>query len=177
MKTIFVTVGTTKFEQLINQMLHVETLDTFKRFGFNRLILQIGNGKHENENLFNLKNNNDSNKFYKHNIEILVYRFKNSLKEDLDCADLVISHAGAGSVLESLEANKKLIVVINQTLMNNHQLELAEKMYNERFLLYTTCANLVDQIIFLNSASASLTKYKPGNSKLFGEALNKLFII
>jgi UDP-N-acetylglucosamine transferase subunit ALG13 len=43
-------------------------------------------------------------------------------------ADLVISHAGAGSVLEALHAHKSLLVVVNDSLMDNHQTELAHKM-------------------------------------------------
>ena len=68
-------------------------------------------------------------------IDIEIYRYKASLADDINSAHLVISHAGAGSILESLEANKKLIVVINENLMDNHQLELGKKMYDEGYLL------------------------------------------
>ena len=36
--------------------------------------------------------------------------------------------AGAGSIFESLRAEKKLVVVVNEGLMDNHQDELAEAM-------------------------------------------------
>jgi beta-1,4-N-acetylglucosaminyltransferase len=48
-------------------------------------------------------------------------------------------YAGAGTVLETLEARVPLVVVINDTLMGNHQLELAERLAAEGNLLSTTC--------------------------------------
>ena len=40
-------------------------------------------------------------------------------------ASLIISHAGAGSIMEGLSLNKLMLVVINSSLMVNHQTELA----------------------------------------------------
>ena len=174
-KTIFVTVGTTKFEQLINKVLEHEVLDKFAHFNFTRLILQVGNGKHDDQNLdFSQQ---QQVQFQKNRIQVFAYQYKSSIREDLTSADLVISHAGAGSVLESLEANKKLIVVVNEDLMDNHQLELAEKMYTEGFLLYTNCQGLAEKINQINSTESSLLKkYVPGNSLLFGNYLNQIFL-
>ena len=173
-KTIFVTVGSTKFEQLINKVLEHEVLDAFARFNFSRLILQVGNGKHDDQNMD--LSQQQQIQFQKNRIQVIAYRYKSSIREDLASADLVISHAGAGSVLESLEANKKLIVVVNENLMDNHQLELAEKMYTEGFLLYTNCQGLTEIIQQINSTEGSLLKkYTPGNPTLFGSYLNQIF--
>jgi beta-1,4-N-acetylglucosaminyltransferase len=142
----------------------------------------VGNGKHDDDELFNFKevnfnaSSNEITKFTKENVEIIAYRYKNSIREDMESADLVISHSGAGSVLESLEANKKLIVVVNETLMDNHQLELAEKMYEENYLLYTNCQGLPDKIDLINNSEFTLTKYVPGNPHKFYQYVKKIIV-
>lgn len=46
---------------------------------------------------------------------------------------------GAGSCLETLEKGKPLIVVINDKLMDNHQLELAKQLHRDGCVLYCNC--------------------------------------
>jgi len=111
----------------------------------------------------------------KEGVEVTAYRYKGSLKQDMLDADLIISHAGSGSVMESLEAGKKLIVVVNDQLMDNHQLELAEKMCAEGYLLYTKCDGLDEIVHRILEEGSELVKYSPGNAKLFGNYLNKMF--
>ena len=52
---------------------------------------------------------------------------------------VLLCFTGAGSVLEVLHAGKPLIVVINELLMDNHQLELASQLSEEGHLYYATC--------------------------------------
>ncbi|GBP34782.1 Putative bifunctional UDP-N-acetylglucosamine transferase and deubiquitinase ALG13 [Eumeta japonica] len=91
-------------------------LNTFSRNGCEELTVQIGNS------------DIDQATCEKDGVKIEIYRFKDSIQDDINNASLVISHAGAGSVLETLEAKKPLIVVVNEDLMDNHQLELAEQL-------------------------------------------------
>ncbi|XP_076655170.1 cell division cycle 5-related protein-like [Halictus rubicundus] len=61
-------------------------------------------------------------------------------------ADLIISHAGAGSILDALENQKNLIVVANNSLMHNHQLELAEQLHLDKHLYYGSCDTFLNVI-------------------------------
>ena len=181
-KTVFVTVGSTKFENLINRVLDTEILKLLKAHSYTRIVLQVGNGRHIDDDLFKFNEANLNFKsgveevatFSKENVEIVAYRYKKSIRDDILNADLIISHAGAGSVMESLEANKKLIVVINEMLMDNHQLELAVKMNDEGYSLYTTCEGLKDKIELINSKECRLKTYVRGDPSLFGVHLDKI---
>ena len=122
-KNIFVTVGTTKFDQLVNAVTSKIALEWMECNGFSSLTIQHGRGA-KPEILT-----------HSSSIKIQSYDFRPSLKEDMEHADLILSHAGAGTVMECLRMNKKLVVVINTALMDNHQMELAGAMA-DRGLLY-----------------------------------------
>lgn len=174
-KTVFVTVGSTKFEKLIDTVLSSRVLRLLCNYSFRKLILQCGNGDHEDAFVRKL-NETDSGviRFVKENVDIVAYKYKSSLRDDLTSADLVISHAGSASIIESLEAGKKLIVVCNESLMDNHQFELAEKMFELGFLLYTTCSHLEDKINLIANDEFQLKSYAPGDPNLFGRFLNNI---
>ena len=81
----------------------------------------------------------------KYNINLIWYRFKSTLNEDFLTADLIISHAGAGTVIEVLKMkNKKLIICVNDTLQENHQIELADILKIHNYCDSTTPNNLID---------------------------------
>ena len=115
-RIVFVTVGTTLFEALIDAMTNNMVLQKLAELGFTKLILQYGKGKEPPLPAVSPP------------LAIEMYQFKPTLAHDLKRADLVIGHAGAGTVSETLSYGKRLVVVINTTLMHNHQTELAEAM-------------------------------------------------
>ncbi|NXU49165.1 ALG13 transferase, partial [Turnix velox] len=100
------------------------------------------------------------------------FRFKDSLAEELQRADLVISHAGAGSCLETLEKGKPLVVVINEKLMDNHQLELAKRLHRDGHVLYCTCSNLVETLQAMDFST--LKPFPPGQPEKFALFLDKV---
>ncbi|XP_034058799.1 UDP-N-acetylglucosamine transferase subunit ALG13 homolog [Gymnodraco acuticeps] len=159
MKTVFVTVGTTSFDELIESITSPETVQALTALGYERLVLQVGRGS--------LVPAADSSP----HVTLEAYRFKDSIAEDIEQADLVISHAGAGSCLESLGAGKSLLVVVNDKLMNNHQLEMARQLHMDSHLLYCTCSTLTETLRTMDLSV--LQPFLPGQPKNFAHFLDK----
>ncbi|KAM7449796.1 putative bifunctional UDP-N-acetylglucosamine transferase and deubiquitinase ALG13 [Porites harrisoni] len=158
-KSVFVTVGTTSFDRLIETVSSKPLIEVLENLGYRSVILQIGRGVYEPEII---KRNNFS---------LTYYRYKDSIAADIQRASLVISHAGAGSVLETLQAGRPLIVVINEHLMDNHQLELASQLAEDGHLYYATCSTLQDTIT--EKDLTQLKPFPPGKPELFAVFLDK----
>lgn len=159
MKTVFVTVGTTSFDELIETIISSEAVEALKSSGYESLVLQVGRGT--------VLPSPDSCT----QITLEVFRFKDSLAEDMKRADLIISHAGAGSCLEALCAGKPLLVVVNDKLMNNHQLELARQLHSDSHVLYCTCRTLTERLRTMDLSV--LLPFLPGEPKKFARFLDK----
>lgn len=83
----------------------------------------------------------------------------------------IISHAGAGTCIDVLTRKKPLIVVVNDTLMNNHQTELAEQLSSDNYLFHTTVRNLPNT---LNEFDIDrLKEYEEGNVDKFIKFLDQ----
>ncbi|XP_066058545.1 UDP-N-acetylglucosamine transferase subunit ALG13 [Chamaea fasciata] len=162
MKSVFVTVGTTSFEELIAAARSPPALQALQSRGYQKLVLQVGRGS-----LPQPQPGSSSA------LAVEVFRFKESLAEELQSADLVISHAGAGSCLETLEKGKPLIVVINDKLMDNHQLELARQLHRDGCVLYCNCSTLVETLQSMNLSA--LKPFPPGQPEKFASFLDEVF--
>ncbi|XP_014367082.2 UDP-N-acetylglucosamine transferase subunit ALG13 homolog [Papilio machaon] len=157
----FVTVGTTRFDLLTEYITSTSVLRALKQIGCVEITFQIGNSAVNPE------------EYEKEGIKLSLYRFKDSIQEDIRNADLVISHAGAGSCLEVLEAHKPLLVVINEELMDNHQLELAEQLQVDGHLYYCTCDTLENTLSTVDFNL--LTPLPKPNCSLFVKYLDDVF--
>mmetsp|Transcript_41249 Transcript_41249/g.74586 ORF Transcript_41249/g.74586 Transcript_41249/m.74586 type:complete len:184 (-) Transcript_41249:20-571(-) len=122
---IFATVGTTSFDALVQQLDTIAFHKAARELGYKQIVVQKGRGSYipkltkaappdgvEAEDL----------------LCMTAYDFKPSLDDDIERAQLIVSHAGAGSILEAVRAGRRLLVVVNPLLMDNHQLEMAEVM-------------------------------------------------
>lgn len=105
-------------------------------------------------------------------IQIHGFSLKSSITEDIENADLVISHAGAGTCLAVLNANKPLIVVVNEDLMNNHQEELADKFSEEGYVFKTNCHSLIK--VLENANVTTLKSYISGDPKLYAQHIDNI---
>jgi len=122
---VFVTVGTTKFESLIQQI-DSEQFGKWLRAQNPDLgvVVQRGAGVFEPKSPWIRE----------------CYSFKPSLAADMEGAALVITHAGSGSVLECLKLHKRTCAVANTDLMDNHQIELAKELSNRRLVKFSNGA-------------------------------------
>lgn len=135
-KNIFVTVGTTRFDKLVSAATSKVALEWMEGQGFSSLTVQYGRG--ETPRLPSSYASSSSSFSSSSALEIQTYDFRPSLTEDMERADLIVSHAGAGTVMEALRMKKKLVAVINTDLMDNHQTELAGAMAARGHLFMVT---------------------------------------
>uniref|UniRef100_A0A0B7AAC8 UDP-N-acetylglucosamine transferase subunit ALG13 n=2 Tax=Arion vulgaris TaxID=1028688 RepID=A0A0B7AAC8_9EUPU len=161
-RKLFVTVGTTKFNSLIREVTTNDALKTLAKLGFSDILLQIGRGEYEPSNV------NDASDIP----HVSYYRLKDSISDDIAQADLVISHAGAGSIIDSLSAGKSVLVVVNDELMDNHQTELAEKLAAEGHLHYCGVRSLVPSLKSLDFKV--LKPFLPGEPEKFADHLDQI---
>ncbi|VDN05781.1 unnamed protein product [Thelazia callipaeda] len=127
-------VGSTEFDRLISVVIEEKCLKSLNQIGITDLLIQIGRGKVEVK------------KCSRCGVRIDYYRYKNDILPDILSADLIIGHAGAGTCLEVLRARKPFIMVINEELMDNHQWELADRLYELGHICRTVPSKLANSI-------------------------------
>lgn len=165
---VFATVGTTKFDALVRALDSDASLAALAARGYSRVLVQIGHGVH-------VPRSSGAE-----GVEVAHYRHSPQYKQDVAAADLVISHAGAGSIMDALALKKPLVVVVNTLLMDNHQAELADAMAEQRYCVATTCDELAHT---LRTADFSALRTYPAPDELafpqlvdqvvFGDASDK----
>ena len=130
-----------------------------KQKGFNSLVIQFGNGRYVPS-----KGNEDPS------FHCDSFALKPSIGEEFEKADLVICHAGAGTIMEALRKGKKVVAVANQDLMDNHQKELANAMKEKK---YVESASLEDLYSVLRNANLEdLNPLPPFDPSTFSEYLD-----
>lgn len=86
----------------------------------------------------------------------------------------MISHAGAGTCMEVLEAGKPLVVIVNDNLMDNHQIELAGRLAQDNHLVFGTVDTLSKTIDKFAEEKDNLESYIKPDGAIFSNFLNKL---
>jgi beta-1,4-N-acetylglucosaminyltransferase len=119
---IFVTIGTTSFPELIKKV------DNIK--GLNVIIQTPKEGKDE----YIPKN-------YK------FFEFCEDIEKYYNWADIIITHAGAGSVYKLLELGKKIIIIPNLSRVDTHQTDLADYIKEMQYALVCYDLNQLETFI------------------------------
>ncbi|QWW23456.1 hypothetical protein CA7LBN_002257 [Candidozyma auris] len=147
MSILFTTGATVTFHKLVDYVVDPHFLTQLHNLGFDKFAIQFGNEvsptHHVSKKYFsdaieqkqlmekldlsilNEFNDKSVTKLGSSSLQITVFPFAPSINDYIAAADIVVSHAGTGSILDVLRLGKPLIVVTNQDLMNDHQEEVA----------------------------------------------------
>ena len=166
---VFITVGTTDFDTFIEQIDVVQFCDALSTLSCTELVVQIGRGKKEPIVL--------PDACTQRGISYECFRFKPTLSENMSRADLIISHCGAGSVLEALTLQKMLVVVVNPTLQGNHQTELADTLTESKYALSSEPHSFLEDFARFTSEGISnmLETYPQTDLNTFPDLVDSLF--
>ncbi|KIK06561.1 glycosyltransferase family 1 protein [Laccaria amethystina LaAM-08-1] len=164
----FVTVGSTQFDSLIQSVLSEPVLLSLRRRGYMNLILQCGNSQLD---LARCIETGNTERVTKNEVDIEYWKFKPSLQEEFEKADLVISHAGSGTILDVLRLGKAVIVVPNPTLLDRHQEELAKALSDRGYLKAATISELPKAIAEIEPSSLQL--FPPQDKSRFAKILDE----
>lgn len=146
-RSVLVTVGTTEFRELVE----AASTEAFGRrlaeLGYTSLRVQVGRGPKPDFQGTIQK------------LERTWFDVTPDMPGEMRKATLIISHGGAGSVMEALSFRTKPIVVcVNETLMGNHQEELAAELSQRNHIVLATPKTLCDAL--RRSDSFSLIPYE-----------------
>ena len=130
---VFVTVGTTNFDSLIRSV--DEQLNGLQY----DVTMQISNGSYQPKNFS-------------------YFRFSSDIFDYFNDADIIITHAGAGSIYELLEFRKKIIIVPNLDRIDKHQSDIADYMHENGYALSLYDLNDISAAI-KHVDSCSLNKF------------------
>ncbi|DBA82943.1 TPA: hypothetical protein ACH3X1_006726 [Trebouxia sp. C0004] len=158
--TVFVTVGTTKFDALIQAVDTIEVAEALVKQGYTALVIQKGAGRHQVQTLVPLGTQHHQ---HSNGLQVQVFEFAPSLADYMKQADLIISHAGSGSIFEALRLGKPLVAVPNAILMDNHQAELADHLAHLRYMIAARPDTLVHTLQHLSIDG--LRPYETGDAK------------
>ncbi|KAF2800153.1 glycosyltransferase family 1 protein [Melanomma pulvis-pyrius CBS 109.77] len=148
MKMCFVTTGATApFTGLIESVLQPASIDALRKGGYTHLLIQYGSAKHVMDQHATIALQRMKEELGNEALVIDGFDFdQDSLKAQFKMVQqsngLIISHAGSGSILETLRHQIPLIVVPNTELLDNHQEDLAKAMERSHYLIRGDVTNL-----------------------------------
>jgi beta-1,4-N-acetylglucosaminyltransferase len=142
---IFVTVGTTPFEMLI------QSVDVISNQIDDKILCQIATGKYVPKNCD-------------------YFRFKPSLEREFKDANLVICHGGAGTLFKLMKLHQKVISVPNLERKDKHQVDLIDTLSGNNYII--PCYDLSElKRKIIDAKRLSLQKYRNPESRIAEEIM------
>ncbi|OBA21895.1 hypothetical protein METBIDRAFT_39112 [Metschnikowia bicuspidata var. bicuspidata NRRL YB-4993] len=171
MSILFTSGATVTFRPFLDEIVTVSFLLSLQKSGFSTVALQYGNEtnpdtgskvskeyfsqlladrqivQHLDFELVNETNDKSVTVFRSPTLTLQVFGFSDDIGSYIRSADLVVSHAGTGSILDTLRLKKPLIVVTNESLMDNHQAEIAARFEKEKYLAKVSVLELAQGML------------------------------
>ncbi|KAI5190409.1 beta-1,4-N-acetylglucosaminyltransferase [Nematocida minor] len=141
---LVVTTGTFGFNELVDKI--VESLGAIST-KYTEVIIQYGRTEPNS-----LKRKSTTNS---QNFSLIKVAYYTAFDDFIQGADLVVSHAGTGTVLSLLKHNAPFIIVPNKTLLHNHQEEYTNSL--QETLTVSSLSSLVDDIMAAKHTQRTLT--------------------
>jgi beta-1,4-N-acetylglucosaminyltransferase len=128
--SLFATVGSTSFDELVRALTTEATLSALSLLGIGTITIQYGRGNALQEEQTNeWTADSDHERAERRTVTVRAFRYASSLVDELAHATIVVCHGGSGSVFEATAARPGCVVVVpNRSLMDDHQMELAEEL-------------------------------------------------
>ncbi|UVC49936.1 n-acetylglucosaminyldiphosphodolichol N-acetylglucosaminyltransferase [Theileria orientalis] len=117
-KTVLVTVGTSKFNSLVRKVDEEDFQRELQSLGYTHVVYQLGTGSFVPKTAL---------------LQVTVERYIDEFCSYVKRSDLIISHLGAGNLLEVFRHQKQAIFVPNPDAKGRHQNELVSVL-DRRFV-------------------------------------------
>lgn len=133
---LFVTVGTTAFDELVKFVDQEPFFDDFD------VTIQYGPGQYIPKN----RNN---------------FAFIKNIEEEYLAADFVICHGGAGTIYRLLELSVPLCAVANLERIDDHQLDICHNLSNHNFIFSVKkIYDIPDRIRIFSNGNITFEKFQ-----------------
>ncbi|CAK7909245.1 UDP-N-acetylglucosamine transferase subunit Alg13p [[Candida] anglica] len=190
MSTVIVCTGaTTTFRELVKAVTSDKFIRILEENGVTKLVIQYGNEKADDVHISRAffeecfapvgqleQDINGIESLQVGKVRVCGFAFSHSIASYIAESDVVVSHAGTGSILDALRLGKSLVVVVNESLMDNHQEEVAREFmsrghcsvarpheiasavvdvltHKRQFKKFESCTNKIVEGIIFNEAS------------------------
>ncbi|KAK4556541.1 N-acetylglucosaminyldiphosphodolichol N-acetylglucosaminyltransferase catalytic subunit alg13 [Recurvomyces mirabilis] len=166
-KTCFVTIGATaSFAALVKAVLSTRFLTALKEQRYDELLVQYGqDGKEMFETAVKGVQSVGGIKIHGFGIdENGLGRYMRQARGKEGQEGVVIAHAGSGTILEALRIQVPLIIVPNSDLLDNHQVELAEALSEQEYVVHGHLENLPKALQDAEQLRTRQKQWPPPNS-------------
>ncbi|CAH2352725.1 UDP-N-acetylglucosamine transferase subunit Alg13p [[Candida] railenensis] len=177
MSVLILTGATVTFRSLIDQVTSKEFITDISKAGISKLFIQYGNESANKSQIYFESSIKKSGLLYENtdgiynsksgSLQILAFPFSSDISgEYIEQVDIVVSHAGTGSIIDVLKLDKPLIVVVNESLMDNHQVDVANEFKKLNYCTISTCSGLSNEVARIFKEEAKFDKFESCSSSV-----------